>query len=476
MNVNLNKRDTDRATHHRVSRRDFLRLATGSAAVGGAALAQVPGKAAAQVEKTAAAAMTKQRERFPFDLRNDYTPFDQINVIQFGGPATRDPKFRKQMMGYAFKAFDDNRPGYSQLDYALRRGAFLLKFKAISEGLHLDQHMLDLSDMPAPPRLKKLFSGKGRLPGKKPGHMLDVLKGDFVHPKQYRFADRRQAARAIKQAARLYGADLVGITPRDPRFDFGRLWDPIKLESWEWDQFPFVPKSVIVLGFEMDYEAISAAPSFLADAATGEGYSQTVKTAYQLAVFLKNLGYQAVPVENELGLSIPYAELAGLGEHGRHGLLITHKYGPRVRIGKVYTDFDFVEYDRPVNLGVVEFCKRCKRCADQCPTKAITFDDEPGYDPSYNVEGNWFNNRGVKKFYNNTLDCWKWWAENGESCASCITSCPFNKPDFWHHRLVHDLNALMPGPLHSFMRDMDKVFGYGDTFDPKAAARFWNKG
>ena len=34
-----------------------------------------------------------------------------------------------------------------------------------------------------------------------------------------------------------------------------------------WDEFPFEPKSVIVMAFEMDYEGISAAPSQVATAA-----------------------------------------------------------------------------------------------------------------------------------------------------------------------------------------------------------------
>jgi reductive dehalogenase len=303
--------------------------------------------------------------------------------------------------------------------------------------------------------------------------VLEVLEGNFVHPKKHKFSHKLEASRVIKRAARLYGVDLVGITKRDPNFDYDPVWDPVAMRSWPWTDFPFEPKSVIVIGFSMDYQAVSTAPSFIADAATGEGYSRIHKSAYQLSVFLKNLGYQAVPVENELGLSVPYAEMAGLGEHGRHGLLITPEFGPRVRLGKVYTDLDYIEYDRPVDLGVTDFCKICKRCAEQCPTKAITFEDDISFEPKYDVEGNWFNNPGVKKFYNNTLLCWQWWTENGDGCSSCIASCPFNKPDFWHHRLIQNINTFAPRPLHSFMRDMDKAFGYGDTFDKNAPTRFW---
>ena len=59
---------------------------------------------------------------------------------------------------------------------------------------------------------------------------------------------------------------------------------------------------------------------------------------------------------------------------------------------------------------------------------------------------------------------------------NCITSCPYNKPDFWHHAFTDSLNVIMPGPAHAFMREMDKAFGYGTTFDQENVKRFWKSG
>jgi len=64
-----------------------------------------------------------------------------------------------------------------------------------------------------------------------------------------------------------------------------------------------------------------------------------------------NLGYRAVATMNDTALAIPYALKAGLGEYGRHGLLITKEFGPRVRIGKIFTDLPLA-YDRPTSFGV----------------------------------------------------------------------------------------------------------------------------
>ena len=45
--------------------------------------------------------------------------------------------------------------------------------------------------------------------------------------------------------------------------------------------------------------------------------------ASSLAHYIRSLGYKAIPSGNDTALSIPNAVEAGLGELGRHGLLIT---------------------------------------------------------------------------------------------------------------------------------------------------------
>ena len=54
--------------------------------------------------------------------------------------------------------------------------------------------------------------------------------------------------------------------------------------------------------------------------------------------------------------SIPIAIDAGLGELGRNGLLVTPKYGPRVRLAKILTNMPLVP-DSPIRFGVTEFWK-----------------------------------------------------------------------------------------------------------------------
>jgi ferredoxin len=126
-------------------------------------------------------------------------------------------------------------------------------------------------------------------------------------------------------------------------------------------------------------------------------------------------------------------------------------------------------------FGVFDFCKRCKRCADSCPGQAISYDEEPSFEPTHeNKDNAYFNAKGVEKWYLDARKCFNTWGDLGNDCGACITACPYNKPDFWHHRLVDSISAAMPGPVHSFMREMDIAFGYGDIEDEAAVDRFYD--
>jgi reductive dehalogenase len=298
---------------------------------------------------------------------------------------------------------------------------------------------------------------------------------------QHEFTTKQEASLAIKSAARSLAATRCGITRRDRRWDYDPLYD-IENErelSWEKD-FPFEPKSVIVLCVEMDYEAMRTSPGWTSMGPAGEGYVMGVKVAGQIAKFLRALGYHAVGSMNDLGMNVPYAVAAGLGEGARNGSLIAPTIGPRHRLSKVYTDFDFVEYDQPRDFGVASFCANCKRCADSCPSDAISQADDPtwgpeyegGDDPEYAYQGR----PGVLKYHNDAKKCLKFWIDNDGGCSNCITSCPYNKPDFWHHRFVDMQNVIAPGPVHAFMREMDIAFGYGTVSDPERVKAFWKSG
>ena len=417
-------------------------------------------------------------DKFPLRIRDDFKRIDQRNQINTFALSKalndkhpeRNRSFNEQLkkenpQGHKPFHFYETRskfqrgpyrdaPGYTQLERALAWGGFYSARQQLGFGA----------------------GGSGSMDSMNVG--AASWKQELLANNQYQFNSPQEAALSIKSAARLYGALRCGITSRNKRWDYDPMYDIHTEREYTWEKdFPFEPKTVIVILVEMDYHAMGAAPAWMTDATTGDGYAQAIKIAGQLTIFLRQLGYNAVASMNGEGINAPYAIAAGLGEGARNGSIITPKQGPRVRISKVYTDFDAVEIDKPRTFGVASFCLNCKRCADSCPPKAITFEKQ-SWEPTYSADPDytWHASRGVLKFHNDAKKCAKFWIDNDGACANCIAACPYNKPDFWHHRLVDAQNVLAPGPVHAIMREMDILFGYGKVDDPERVRKFWKMG
>jgi reductive dehalogenase len=286
-----------------------------------------------------------------------------------------------------------------------------------------------------------------------------------------------EASLAVKHASLFYGASLAGIAELNPLWLYSDRFSPRKEDRGraipvfsEGDRFGlsdealYIPRSmnrVVALAFEEDFYGIANSPGRLASAAVGDGYSRMAYTAATLAEFIRGLGYRAIPAGNETGLSIPMAIDAGLGELGRLGLLITPKYGPRVRLAKVITDMPLIP-DPRISFGVVEFCKACLLCADDCPSNAITNGSRTweGKSPS--------NNPGTLKWYIESEKCYDF---NGFSCSNCKRICPFTKPNnSWLHRIVRKAIEGRIGPLNALMVTLDQASGYGQQLQSQ---EFW---
>lgn len=262
-------------------------------------------------------------------------------------------------------------------------------------------------------------------------------------------ASPAEGAREIKHAARTFGADLVGITGYDQRWVYTHAYsrDEAKEKPQE---LPGDLANVIVIAQSMDLGLIGTVPSALSGTATGMGYSRDTLVLLALSQYIINLGYRAVPTMNDTALAIPLAIKAGLGEYGRHGLLITPEFGPRVRLGKIFTDFPMA-HDRPRTFGVAETCETCRRCTDACPAKAIA-----GGEPTPDVH-NRSNIRGVTKWTTDAERCFRFWSNQNTDCSICVRVCPYNR-DYgrWWNRAWRWLAGT---PLRRLALWLDDVSG-----------------
>jgi ferredoxin len=236
-----------------------------------------------------------------------------------------------------------------------------------------------------------------------------VSQVDYPVPDPARMSDR------IKQVARFYGANLVGITTIDPRWVYSNFFEPVTGNSG--------PNHVsyqyaIVMGIEMDWQGINTSPREGASAATALIYSRMAELAASLAKYIRSLGYPAIPCGNDTTQSIPLAIDAGLGELGRNGLLLTPEYGPRQRLCKVLTDLPLVP-DQPIDFGIQAFCESCHACASACPVNAIRFEDRTTEQTSIS------NRPGIRRWPVDVARCYMFWQENGSDCSNCVAACPW---------------------------------------------------
>ena len=367
--------------------------------------------------------------------------------------------FHQGFAHYAFlpkhDRYDNDKPGFTQVDLAFgEAGWSAMRMK------------------------KEEYMG---MPCGKPNNIWSSWDQSRVHHHQHQFESKQEAADVIKTAAKAFGAVRCGITTNDKLFNYNPLYDVYedKLLTWE-DDFPFEPKSVIVCAVPEDFDGVMAAPTWVSEGAIAHAYSKMGVLQMSLAHFIQGLGYHAVGAGNDLAISGAYAVKAGLGEVGRNQQLIVPGYGPRVRLIKVFTDFEFVEYDEPHSWGITEFCKSCMKCAEACPSGALSYDKEPSYTPTFehhDVEGYvWAPQVGVKKFYTDAQKCIEYWFESDTDCGACKAACTFNEPDFWHHWLVMAVNPFVPSAIHAAMAELHPAFGYGKTQDPEKVKKFWKSG
>lgn len=409
----------------------------------------------------------------PNGIVNDFKPMDQRNLIlTFARSEALNKQFpeRNELFNRMLKKENPNQPEFN----------FARDYRAMRTKPVRDEPGYTQLDKAL--QFSTVFSWNYIAPNEgnaQPGAGILNWDQSRVAKQKYKFDSKDEATQAIKSAARLYGAYACGIARFDRRFIYEPMYDMVNDKTLSWDKdFPFEPKSVIVMLWEMDYHCIATAPAWTTDAAVAAAYTQQITGAAQMAQFIKGLGYHAVGAGNDLANSVAYGVLAGLGEGARNGHLIAPQVGCRVRISKVFTDFDFFAYGQPRDFGVKSFCQHCKRCADSCPSKAISFNDKPSLYPTYsdNLEDTWNNLSGIYKYHSDAKKCFKFWTENGSGCAACIAACPYNKPDFWHHRFIDAANVISPGWVHSIMREFDIIFGYGKVADPEKVKRFWKTG
>jgi len=146
------------------------------------------------------------------------------------------------------------------------------------------------------------------------------------------------------------------------------------------------------------------------------------KIALQVARLIEETGFRALPIPTSqfrrpgerVGI-FPHklaAHLAGLGWIGKNCLLITPKFGPRIRLASVLTDCE-LEAGAPIK----DSCGNCRVCVDVCPVgalKGVEFCESQGVEKRLNVNacGNYRDGdaAGARR--------------GAHVCSLCLAKCP----------------------------------------------------
>lgn len=263
----------------------------------------------------------------------------------------------------------------------------------------------------------------------------------------------------IKKAAVHFGANLVGIAPLDRRWIYSHSYNTTT-KKHKAQEIPEEYKFVIVMAYGSGYDTRKYFPTYI-NTWSCMGQRQILGSAF-LSSVIQCLGFQTIDSSfDDIGLAVPQAMQAGLGQLGRHGMLITPQFGANLRLGQILTDMPLIP-DQPIDFGVTEFCNACKKCATNCPSHSITHafrSTEPitisnvanELKWQFNPENCHINLYGYKK-----------------PCEICISVCPFTKPDTVFHHTAHWFVDHAPW-ADPFYIKMDTLLGYGK---PRKADNF----
>ena len=273
--------------------------------------------------------------------------------------------------------------------------------------------------------------------------VIGSAKRGEVNPDKTPVPDPAAMTRHIKRVAKFIGADVVGIAAVHPSFLYAggrRPEDGSGVDAGEAGggdspeeiarKYPYA----ITLPVAWDAGMVQAHRHRIGDAAYHFSQQFSAVVYRNMAAYIRELGYSTL---HNVAQPIPVALAAGIGELGRHGMLISEKHGARIHPGDaILTDLPLVP-DKPIDIGVEDFCRVCKKCANTCPTNSIT------------VEGKSVIN-GVEKYKINWETCYRLRPhvmEYWESCLTCVAVCPYTKANTWWHTLAVQTLKRTPIPF-----------------------------
>jgi ferredoxin len=277
-----------------------------------------------------------------------------------------------------------------------------------------------------------------------------------VDPEQVQFTPER-AADKIKGLGKHLGASVIRIGPLNQSYVYshkGRMYHRPGDDEPGLGTPVFLPhKNAIVMAEGLDLKIIKGAPKKQVNLEVFRAYSKLGYNAILMARYIRSLGYPArAHITTNYQIIIPPVAIdAGIGQLGRHGIVISREFGNAMKMSVVTTDLPMI-YDAKPQLGVDDFCRHCRICAKNCPSGAISHGDKKII-------------RGIELYPFKAEACFKIWNETGTDCGVCVACCPYSKPPSLHHAIGLRLSS-MGGKIPAILLTAMEQLIYGE-YDPE---------
>jgi epoxyqueuosine reductase QueG len=172
-------------------------------------------------------------------------------------------------------------------------------------------------------------------------------------------------------AAMRFGADVAGVADVKELAEAGAiLHEPLQ-----------DARSTVVVGVRQSFAALNSPVVQIPQHDTAYAYGRVDAVAHRLVRLLEDNGHAAVAIPAFLPIDMSdevrgmlgevdhrrAAVSAGIGTYGRNNLLLTKRFGPRVRLATVLTTAQIAP-GRPLRKSL---CIECDACVKACPPGAL---------------------------------------------------------------------------------------------------------
>lgn len=209
-------------------------------------------------------------------------------------------------------------------------------------------------------------------------HRSPASAGRVARPRPTR---RERLKRQIARQAKLLGASVVGFAPVSRWAELGEVPEGYRPDAI-WPR----ARTVIAFGVPMLLPIVESTPSINHQEMYDTANRLLDEIGFRLSVYLNDRGHAAIFLPRdgygslEVLLKNPFgsfsqvfaAKYAGLGTIGLAHNLLVPSYGPRIRLGAVFTALA-LDGDR---LPPKELCNGCRVCERLCPAGALRARDD----------------------------------------------------------------------------------------------------